>query len=161
MIVSRARLDDLDAIMTLESSGFEHAGWSRDSWAGELSGADRQVLAYRDADDRLVAVATLHLIEDFADLLRVVVAPERRGQGIGRKLLIASILMAQASGAVRILLEVETDNLPALAVYTRLGFSPIDRRRDYYGPGLHALVMELPIESLSYSPSSPLEEVAS
>lgn len=157
MIVSRARLSDLDAIMALEASGFEHAAWSRDSWAAELNGTDRQVLAYRDADDRLVAVATLHLVEDFADLLRVVVAPERRGQGIARKLLIASILMAQATGAVRILLEVEEDNAPARAVYARLGFSPIDRRRDYYGPGAHALVMELPIESLSYSPGSPLE----
>lgn len=157
MIVHRARLKDLDAIMALEASGFDHAGWSRESWAGELTEPDRQVLAYRDADDRIVAVATLHIVEDFADLLRVVVAPERRGQGIARKLLIASILMAQASGAVRILLEVEDDNAPALAVYARLGFTPIDRRRDYYGPGLHALVMELPIEALSYSPGSPLE----
>jgi ribosomal-protein-alanine N-acetyltransferase len=157
MIVHRARFKDLDAIMALEASGFDHAGWSRESWAGELTEPHRQVLAYRDADDRIVAVATLHIVEDFADLLRVVVAPERRGQGIARKLLIASILMAQASGAVRILLEVEDDNAPALAVYARLGFTPIDRRRDYYGPGLHALVMELPIEALSYSPESPLE----
>ena len=160
MIVSRAQVEDLDAIMALEASGFDHAGWSRDSWVGELTAPDRQVLAYRDADDRLVAVATLHLVADFGDLLRVVVAPERRGEGIARKLLVASILMAQAHGAVRILLEVEEDNAPALAVYTRLGFSPIDRRSDYYGPGHHALVMELPIESLSYSPGSR-KEVAS
>jgi len=157
MIVSRARLDDLDAIMELEATGFEHAGWSRDSWSGELTSPDRQVLAYRDADDRLVAVATLHLVDDFADLLRVIVTPERRGQGIARKLLIASILMAQAAGAARILLEVEAGNAPALAVYVRLGFSPIDSRRDYYGPGLDALVMELPIEALSHSPGSPYE----
>jgi len=95
VIVSRAKVDDLDAIMALEASGFDHAGWSRDSWAGELTAPDRQVLAYRDADDRLVAVATLHLVADFGDLLRVVVAPERRGEGIARKLLIASILMAR------------------------------------------------------------------
>lgn len=160
MIVTRARLADLDPIVALEADGFDHDGWSRDSWADELTGADRQVLAYRDADDRLIAVATLHLVDDFADLLRVIVAPERRGQGIARKLLIAAILMAQASGAVRILLEVEEENLPARAVYARLGFSPIDRRRDYYGAGRHAIVMELPINRLAYSPGSA-EEVAS
>jgi ribosomal-protein-alanine N-acetyltransferase len=160
VIVSRAKIDDLDAIMALEATGFDHAGWSRDSWAGELTGADRQVLAYRDADDRLVAVATLQLVDDFADLLRVIVSPERRGEGIARKLLIASILMAQAAGAVRVLLEVQQDNAPAQAVYVRLGFSLIDRRRDYYGPGLHALVMELPIDALSYQPGS-LNEAAS
>jgi [ribosomal protein S18]-alanine N-acetyltransferase len=157
VIVSHAHADDLDAVMALEASGFDHGRWSRESWAAELTAADRQVLAYRDADAQLVAVATLQLVDDFGDLLRVVVAPERRRQGIGRKLLIASILMAQAAGAVRILLEVEEDNVPALSVYRRLGFSPIDRRRDYYGPGLHALVMELPIEARSYSPGSPLE----
>ncbi len=157
MIVSHAHLTDLDAIMELEASGFDHDSWSRESWALELTATDRQVLAYRDADGRLVAVATLQLVDDFGDLLRVVVAPERRGQGIGRKLLIASILMAQAAGAVRILLEVEEDNAPARSVYARLGFTPIDRRRDYYGPGLHALVMELPITAHSYSPGSPVE----
>jgi len=157
MIVSRAKADDLAAIMTLEAAGFEHAAWSRDSWAAELTAADRQVLAYRDADDLLVAVATMQLVDDYADLLRVVVAPHRRGEGIARKLLVASIHMAQARGAVRILLEVEQTNAPALAVYARLGFSPIDVRRDYYGPGLNAIVMELPIEDLSYSPGTPLE----
>jgi ribosomal-protein-alanine N-acetyltransferase len=159
VIVSRARVDDLDAIMALEATGFDHSGWSRDSWASELTAIDRQVLAYRDADDRLVAVATLHLVQDFADLLRIIVSPERRGQGIARKLLIAGILMAQAAGAVRVLLEVEEDNATARGVYTRLGFSTIDRRLDYYGPGLHALVMELPIDALSHSPGS-LKEVA-
>ncbi len=160
MIITRARLDDLDAIMALEAGGFEHGSWSYDSWSAELTGDDRQVLGYRDADDRLIAVATIQLLDDFADLLRVVVEPERRGQGIARKLLIAAILMAQASGAVRVLLEVEEANAAALAVYRRLGFSAIDRRRDYYGIGLHAIVMELPIDRLSYSPSSA-EEVAS
>jgi ribosomal-protein-alanine N-acetyltransferase len=160
MIITRARLADLDPIVALEADGFEGGGWSRDSWADELTGADRQVLAYRDADDRLIAVATLHLVDDFADLLRVIVAPERRSEGIARKLLIAAILMAQASGAVRILLEVEEENLAARAVYSRLGFSPIDRRRDYYGTDRHAIVMELPIYLMSYSPGSA-EEVAS
>ncbi len=157
MIVFHAQEGDLDAIMALEESGFDHARWSRESWGAELTAPDRQVLAYRDAEGVLVAVATMQLVDDFGDLLRVVVAPERRGQGIARKLLLASILMAQASGAVRILLEVEEENGPALSVYGRLGFSPIDRRRDYYGAGRHAIVMELPIDASSYSPGSPVE----
>jgi ribosomal-protein-alanine N-acetyltransferase len=157
VIIFHAHEGDLDAIMALEESGFVHGRWSRESWATELTAPDRQVLAYRDAEGRLVAVVTMQLVDDFGDLLRVVVAPERRGQGIARKLLIASLLMAQASGAVRVLLEVEEDNAPALSVYGRLGFSPIDRRRDYYGPGRHAIVMELPIDASSYSPGSPVE----
>ena len=39
------------------------------------------------------------------------------------------------------LLEVRPDNESAVALYRRLGFEPVTTRRDYYGPGHHALVM--------------------
>ncbi len=39
------------------------------------------------------------------------------------------------------LLEVRPDNASAIALYRRLGFSPVTTRRDYYGPGQDALVM--------------------
>jgi len=45
-------------------------------------------------------------------------------------------------GAHRMLLEVRPDNEPAVALYRRLGFQPVATRRDYYGSGHHALVLQ-------------------
>jgi ribosomal-protein-alanine N-acetyltransferase len=52
---------------------------------------------------------------------------------------------ASAVGARRMLLEVRPDNEPAVALYRRLGFAAVTTRRDYYGPGAHALVMLRPL----------------
>jgi ribosomal protein S18 acetylase RimI-like enzyme len=45
-------------------------------------------------------------------------------------------------GAERALLEVRRHNVPALALYEGLGFREIGVRRNYYGPGEDALVLE-------------------
>ena len=72
---------------------------------------------------------------------------DQRGRGIGRRLLRAGIDWAHATGAEEVLLEVEVDNAPARGLYESLGFRPLARRADYYGPGLHALVMALDVAS--------------
>lgn len=50
------------------------------------------------------------------------VLPEYRGQGLGRRLLEACIRKSWENGLSRIELEVRSDNLSAIALYTRLGF---------------------------------------
>jgi [ribosomal protein S18]-alanine N-acetyltransferase len=143
MILSRATLADLPQIAVLERDVFEHAGWSPEAWRDEIVGADRHVLVARDAYGAVVGVATFQVVADVADLHRVVVRPDQRGRGIGGRLVLAGIHWAQAHGAQRVLLEVEAENAPALALYEGLGFRPVGRRADYYGAGVHALVMEL------------------
>lgn len=141
-VISSAIPADLDAIMALERAGFDvGARWSEASWTAELSGSDRCVLVVRDGT-RLAGVATFQAVADVADLHRVVVAPEERGRGIGRVLIEAGIDWAAEQCADRMLLEVEHDNAPAVALYHRLGFAELARRNDYYGAGRHALVMQ-------------------
>jgi len=41
------------------------------------------------------------------------------------------------------MLEVADTNAPALALYAATGFTEVARRRDYYGRGHDAVVMEL------------------
>lgn len=143
MILSRASLADLPQIASLEREGFERAGWSPDAWRDEIVGADRHVLVARDADGAVVGVATFQAVADVADLHRVVVRSDQRGHGIGRLLVLAGIDWARATGAERVLLEVEVDNAPARALYEGIGFVVLGRRADYFGPGADALVMEL------------------
>jgi ribosomal-protein-alanine N-acetyltransferase len=142
MIISHARPDDLAGIIELERVGFDAAEqWSETAWADELAAHDRYVLARFDVDDSIIGVAAFSRVAEMSDLNRVIVHPEFRGRGIGASLLRAGLDWASAVGARRMLLEVRPDNEPAVALYRRLGFEPITTRRDYYGPGHHALVM--------------------
>lgn len=142
MIISSARTADLDEIFALEEAGFDlPQRWSREAWQAELDNPDRLVLVRHDARGLVVGVATFSLAADMADLLRVVVAPDARGRGIGGSLVRAGMEWAKAVGARRMLLEVSPDNAPAVRTYEKLGFAALDRRRDYYGAGVDALVM--------------------
>lgn len=158
MIVSRATVDDLDAICTLEAVGFDRSHWSRTAWLAEIESDDRYVVVDRAPDGRVVSVATFSAVADTADLLRIVVAPEERGKGRARALVMAGIQWVQAVGATRLLLEVEVTNDAARELYDRAGFRPIARRDDYYGPGRDAIVCELELPVLS-SPSPDEAEI--
>ena len=41
----------------------------------------------------------------------------------------------------KVFLEVEFDNDPALALYDKTGFQRYGMRKDYYGPGMDAVLM--------------------
>ncbi len=144
MIITHARPGDLADIVALEQDGFDATEqWSEAAWAQELAAADRRVLARLDLHARVIGVASFSCVEDMADLHRVVVRPSARGTGIGASLVRAGLEWASAVGARRMLLEVRPDNHSAVALYRRLGFEPISTRRDYYGPGRDALVMQV------------------
>jgi ribosomal-protein-alanine N-acetyltransferase len=142
MIITHARETDLADILELERSGFDAVEqWSEGAWAEELASPDRYVLARLDRDARVMGVATFSCVAEMADLYRVIVRPEARGQGVGASLVRAGLDWAAAVGGRRMLLEVRPDNQPAVDLYRGLGFEPVTTRRDYYGPGRDALVM--------------------
>ena len=139
---------DLAQIVTLEEE-FTDARWSARTWAEELVADRALTLVSKDRWGRLLGVATFHWLEDVADLNRVVVHPAHRREGIARRLIAAGMEWAEQVGARRVLLEVEERNSPAIRLYEDLGFTVLARRKNYYGSGLDALVMELPLESES------------
>jgi ribosomal protein S18 acetylase RimI-like enzyme len=67
-----------------------------------------------------------------AYLEELYVAPERRGEGIGRALLEAAMDAAREAGAVRIDLGTSVDDTAAIALYESCGFS--NREREPDGP---------------------------
>jgi GNAT superfamily N-acetyltransferase len=65
------------------------------------------------------------------ELKRMYVAPEVRGQGIGRALLARLEAEARALGLARLVLETGTRQAEALALYRRAGFSEISAYGEY------------------------------
>jgi ribosomal protein S18 acetylase RimI-like enzyme len=78
-----------------------------------------------------------------ASVAKLVVAPSRRRQGIGRRLLARAIEIATVGRARVCTLHVDTANAPALALYRSLGFAVVSAKLDYYCVGRDAFAMEL------------------
>ncbi|SIQ23110.1 ribosomal-protein-alanine N-acetyltransferase [Paracoccus thiocyanatus] len=80
-------------------------------------------------------------IADEAELLTLAVAPEARRQGLASALLAEFAATSRARGARAAFLEVAADNAAALALYAGAGWEAVGKRRDYYAPGIGAIVM--------------------
>ena len=82
---------------------------------------------------------------DEAELLTIAVEPRWRGKGVGRALMEAVFADLMMSPASRMFLEVDEQNLAAIRLYEKLGFSTISSRKGYYpradGSAATALVM--------------------
>jgi [ribosomal protein S18]-alanine N-acetyltransferase len=89
----------------------------------------------------VLAAATTQVVADVADLHRIVVLGPERRRGTGSALLRHAMTEAGRRGARTMMLEVRADNVAALSVYRRAGFTEIDRRPGYYGRGSDAVVM--------------------
>lgn len=72
------------------------------------------------------------LAADEAEILTIAVKPRKRGKGIAGKLMSANMAQLQQAGAKSWFLEVEAQNLSALALYKRFGFAQVGERKSYY-----------------------------
>lgn len=98
-----------------QDSVFGFAGLSADRRQNGLAGF---VLARQAADE--------------GEVLTIMVARTHRGFGLGRQLMDAVLRQLHADRAAALFLEVEEGNVPAIALYRRLGFHQVGGRPDYY-----------------------------
>jgi ribosomal-protein-alanine acetyltransferase len=154
--IRRATLDDLDAIMRLETSTFTSDAWSRSTMRAELGSRHGYYLvAEAVADDGGEPQHPDAAIAGYAGLLAptgsgqadiqtIAVAPAARRHGLGRALVVALLAEARAREAAEVFLEVRADNPNAQALYASLGFEQIAVRPQYYQPdGVDAHIMRL------------------
>lgn len=105
-----------------------------DSWSEE---SIRQTLAEGHccaAEDRgrLVGLCLCGLVLDEASVYAVTVDGAFRRQGVARAMLHWMFDRLRAQGAKAVFLEVRSQNAPARALYQRLGFAEVGRRRGFY-----------------------------
>ena len=98
------------------------------------------------AEDIPLGFVLVQVVLDEAEINTIVVGPAARRCGVGNILMENVVSHLQKHGVGRLLLEVACDNAAAMALYQKLGFAEIGRRRGYYrrngGPAIDALVME-------------------
>ena len=144
-----ATVDDLDAIMEIETRVFEGDAWSRGTMLAELRDRNGQYLVAFPPDDlgRIDAYAGLRapLRQQQADIQTIAVVESARRHGLGRVLMLRMIELARERGATELFLEVRADNPGAQRLYESLGFEEIAVRPRYYGGVVDAVIMRLSI----------------
>lgn len=120
--------DMLDAV-ALEAAN-QPTPWSEGIFADELSAANRTYLVAEDGG--VVGFGGVMVVGEEAHITNLLVDPSRRGEGIGRRLMIALIDAAIDRGARHLTLEVRSRNEAARSLYESLGMAPVGVRPGYY-----------------------------
>jgi ribosomal-protein-alanine N-acetyltransferase len=118
--------------------------WSAEMFWSELAAGHHYVVHHLGGDPAapIDGYAGLAGQPEEAEVQTIGVHPDSQGRGLGRALL--ADLLRQA-GDRRVLLEVRTDNEPAIRLYESVGFVRIGLRRKYYRPsGADAYTMHRP-----------------
>jgi len=136
---------DIPVVASLEKEIFKDDPWSIGQFKEEISnnGITRHYLVACDSDHHIIGWAGAMCAAEGSDtdILTVAVDPDFRLRGIARHMMTSLIDWAYSKNSPKILLEVETKNLAAQALYISEGFEVIAERKDYYGAGVDALVM--------------------
>lgn len=136
------RWPDIEAVHRLEAELFTVDPWSVEQFWSELAQPTRAYAVAVDGE-RVIGYAGAFLLAPDSDVQTIAVSPRDQGRGVGAVLLTWLIDRAVAEGCRQMLLEVRSDNSPAIAMYERFGFERISVRRDYYERGVDAVIMRL------------------
>jgi len=138
------RLDrhDIPAIMPVEREAYPDP-WTQGMFRQEVTNRSSYFyVAYEG--DLLIAYGGFWLVLDEAHVTKVTVRAERRGQGLGRALMLFLLEEARRLDAETVRLEVRESNRFARMLYRTLGFREVGIRAGYYTRSLeNAVVMVL------------------
>ena len=120
----------LTAVAALERQNFSRP-WSLQLLEDELYNPNVSLVVAEGEDGSVLGYGMIGVVLDEGCLEKIVVAPEHRRQGIAEAILKAFLRFGWAHLAF-LTLEVRESNAPAIALYEKLGFQVVGRRKNYY-----------------------------
>ena len=143
VLVRDVAWEDIAALVAIDAENFTDDAWSAATWWAELAERPRrEYVVITDGADTILGYGGVDHGGELADIMTVAVAPQARGRGLGRLVLVELERRARARGARHLLLEVRADNEPAVGLYVSHGWSQLSVRRRYYQPGdVDALIL--------------------
>ena len=140
MIITNMSLQHVAQVAELEKLCFSDP-WSEKSIVSELENELSLWLVAVDGDAVAGYVGSQTVLGE-TDMMNVAVCPDYRRQGIAEGLILALIADLKARESHCLTLEVRDSNASARALYEKLGFSEIGRRKNYYrNPKEDALIL--------------------
>jgi [ribosomal protein S18]-alanine N-acetyltransferase len=153
--IRTATAKDIPSIINLERACPTAAHWSETQY-GQLfvgSGAERVVfvaargVSQSSAETEAPAEAALeaflvaqHVAPDW-ELENIVVAPNSRRKGLGKRLLDALLDHARETNSDAVFLEARASNAAACALYEKAGFRRVGSRKSYYSNPLEDAIL--------------------
>lgn len=115
-------------VETVEKLCFDD-GWTAEMLEIELNNSFSHMLVLYDEKQPVGYICYRELFE-VAEILRVAVVPAYRGRGFATMLI--NEMINQLKIAEEIMLEVDVNNVSALGLYKKIGFEPLNIRKNYY-----------------------------
>lgn len=121
---------DVARVYEIEVQSFR-SPWSKLSLLGELHNKVAHYLVAEE-EGRVIGYGGMWVLFDEAHVTNVAIAPEKRGQHLGRYLFYGMMLKAREYGAERMTLEVRETNVRAQSLYYSFDFEKEGFRKRYY-----------------------------
>ena len=125
------------AILSTENNG----AWTYEQLEHSLK-LENVICYVAKNDDKVLGFVLLEETPYDFDILEIVVDENLRGRGIGAMLLKRVLDYAKLTHKEKATLEVASDNMPAISLYEKAGFSQIAERKNYYKNGKNALIFQ-------------------
>lgn len=140
MTIEKMNAGQVAQIAALEKICFSDP-WSENSIASELENKLAHWLVAQEGEMVAGYIGSQTVMGE-TDMMNVAVHPDFRRRGIAEALVKRLVEDLQAMESHCLTLEVRATNAPAIALYEKLGFSQIGRRKNYYrNPREDALIL--------------------
>ena len=139
LVIRTADLNDIKRIMALEEGSIIHP-WTSGDIETLITDWNKKCLI-ADLAGEVVGYVGAETVLDECNIGNIVVDKDKRGRGYATILMDILLNNLKNRGIRKVFLEVETDNVPAIALYEKCGFVRYGQRRDYYGQGRDAILM--------------------
>lgn len=141
MIIKKAKPKDASLLYSLEKKLFlaENFPLSRASFAYHIRNS---LILTAEVEGELAGYILVLIKRANAKLYSIGVGSTYRDSGIAKKLLEAAVVELLLLGFKRLLLEVRVDNVIAISLYKKMGFSIKKELKAFYLDGCNAYLME-------------------
>lgn len=140
--ITKMQLSDFEQIEKNLQKDFDDF-WTPNTLKQELEnkvGLDSYYIVAKQ-NQEIVGFAGITKIIDEVNIMNIVVRKDKRGLGIGSALLEEIFKISKNIQAKTITLEVDENNIPAIKLYQKYGFTQVGLRKKYYNNTDNAILM--------------------
>ena len=142
-MIRRLSKEDIDQVSRIEKENF-NSPWTRDQFIR----CQNQSLIFSNyvycKSSNIIGYLVAENIVDEVHLHKIAVEKKYQNNKVGLKLIECMVYDSKINSKLKICLEVDASNSPALNLYNKLGFLAVGKRKKYYG-SRDAILMDMDI----------------